>query len=141
MNPQDFSRKMVIVLREDLQSWQLTNTVGHIAAYLGNKMQQSFDTGASFTDKDGLLYPRNSQYPIVALKASVADIKNVLTTARMGNFIWIAFTQDMIDTTDVAELAQAFEKKNSADIDILGIGIFGTKDDLKKLTGKLALWK
>ncbi|MBI3442534.1 MAG: hypothetical protein HY007_02105 [Candidatus Sungbacteria bacterium] len=45
---QDFSKKMTVVLREDLASWQLTNTIGHIAAYLGNKMSEPFDTGEFF---------------------------------------------------------------------------------------------
>ena len=49
---QDFSKKMTVVLREDLVSWQLTNTIGHIAAYLGNKMSEPFDTGEAFVSKD-----------------------------------------------------------------------------------------
>lgn len=52
---QDLSKKITIVLREDLISWQLTNTVGHI--------------------------------------------------------------------------------------NILGIGLFGSKEELKKITGHLTLWK
>ncbi|MHB8652168.1 MAG: hypothetical protein ACYC8S_03475 [Minisyncoccota bacterium] len=56
---------MTIVVREDVASWQLTNTVGHIAAYLGNKMSVPFDTGEHFVSRDGTSFPRNSQFPVV----------------------------------------------------------------------------
>lgn len=139
--PQDFSRKIVVVLCEDLKSWELTNTVGHIAAYLGNKMEHNFDTGKHFQSKDGHLYPRNSQYAIVALKASKSDLKVLVAKLQTEKFLWIAYVQDMIDLMDDVELAHAMEQKISDEMDVLGVGIFATKDELKLLTGKLQLWK
>ena len=139
--PQDFSRKMSIVLRENLASWQLTNTVSHISAFLGNKLDQPFDTGKFFASEDGVNFPRNSQYGIVSLQASKEEIMNLTTKLSDSGLLWIAYTQDMIDLIDDEELIRTIGQKNSNDLDILGIGIFGTKEELKELTGKFKLWK
>ncbi len=138
---QDFSRKMSIVVRKDVASWQLTNTIGHIAAYLGNKMSEPFDTGKYFTAKDGVDFPRNSQFPIVVLRAPGAELKSLATKLPDSKLSWIAYVQEMIDMIDDNELGKALSAKSSEEMDILGIGIFGPKDRLKELTGTLQLWK
>ncbi|HEY9480762.1 MAG TPA: DUF2000 domain-containing protein [Candidatus Paceibacterota bacterium] len=138
---QDFSKKMTIVLREDLASWQLTNTIGHIAAYLGNKMEEPFDTGENFVTKDNLAIPRNSQFAIVALKASNEELKNLSGQLRNSVLSWIVYVQEMIDMIDDKELARSLSQIESDKLNILGIGLFGSKDELKKITGNLKLWK
>ncbi len=138
---QDFSRKMVIVIHEQLGSWQLTNTVAHIAAFLGNKMNQPFDTGTCFVSQDGLSFPRNSQYPIVALKASAPELRALMNNVVQSNLLWVIYTQDMIDLTDDQELAKRFAEKNSDAVQLLGIGMFGTKQELKPFTNAFPLWK
>lgn len=35
-NSQDFSKKVIIVVRKDLEGWQIANTIAHISAYLGS---------------------------------------------------------------------------------------------------------
>lgn len=141
MTQQDFSKKMVVILREDLTSWPLTNTIGHIAAFLGNKMKENFDTGASFQSQDGLNYPRNSQYAVVALKASERQLQELIKELRSKNLLWIAYVQEMIDMIDDGELAKALQLKPSEAMDVLGVGVFGDKAELKELTSKFSLWK
>lgn len=138
---QDFSKKMTIVLREDLASWQLTNTVGHIAAYLGNKMSDPFDTGEYFVSKDGENLPRNSQFAIVALKATKGELGDLVTKVRDADLLYIVYVQEMIDMIDDEELAQKLNTVEVNKLAILGIGIFGPKEQLKNLTGTLKLWK
>ena len=138
---QDFSKKMTIVLREDLTSWQLTNTIGHIAAYLGNKMPEPFDTGDYFVSKDVINFPRNSQFAVVALKATKSELKNLATKLRDIDLSWIVYVQEMIDMIDDEELAKKLNEIQADEMNILGIGMFGGKDQLKELTGSLRLWK
>ena len=138
---QDFSKKMTIVLRKDLASWQLTNTIGHIAAYLGNKMKEPFDTGENFVTKNGQTIPRNSQFAIVALKASIEELENLNSQIPSSGLSWIVYVQEMIDMIDDEELAKSLSQVESDKLNILGIGLFGFKDELKKITGNLKLWK
>ena len=138
---QDFSKKMTIVIRDDVQSWQLANTVGHIAAYLGNKMSEPFDTGKYFLSKDGVNLPRNSQFPIVVLRATKEELKSLLTKLPSPNLSWIVYVQEMIDMIDDEELAKALSAIRSDEMNILGVGIFGMKDKLKEPTGGFKLFK
>lgn len=132
---------MTIVVREDVVSWQLTNTIGHIAAYLGNKMSEPFDTGEYFVSQDNLNFPRNSQFPIVTLRATEAEIKSIVGKLRSSNLLWIAYVQEMIDMINDEELANALNSVPSEVMNILGVGIFGLKEELKDLTSGLKLWK
>lgn len=138
---QDFSKKITIVVREDLASWQLTNTIGHIAAYLGNKMKEPFDTGESFVTKDSVNIPRNSQFAIVVLKASVEELKKLNSQLPSSGLMWMVYVQEMIDMIDDEEIVKSLSQITSEDLNILGIGLFGSKDELKKITGNLKLWK
>ena len=137
---QDFTRKMVIVVRNDLPSWQVLNTVSHIAAYLGNKMKVPFDTGEWFMTHDGVRYPRNSQFPIIALTAEQEQLRLFLEAVRTAHIPHLAFIREMIETTNDAELQEMLSKKTEAEVEYLGVGIFGLNDILKPLTKDFKLW-
>lgn len=138
---QDFSKKMSIVIREDVASWQLTNSVGHIAAYLGNKMKESFDTGGHFISKDEVSLPRNSQFPIVTLRANAQELSVLAQALLKENMLQIIYVQEMIDEIDDEKLSEILRQKTFHEMNVLGIGIFGNVEELKKLTSGLKLWK
>ena len=138
---QDFSKKISIAVREDVASWQLTNTIGHIAVYLGNKMTEPFDTGKYFVSKDGVNFPRNSQYPVITLRVTNDEMNGLIQKLKNSNLLWIAYVQEMIDMIDDEELARALNEKEFKEMDVLGIGIFGSKGELKLFTDGFKLWK
>ena len=138
---QDFSRKMVIVVAKGLPMWQVLNTVAHCSAQLANKMKEPFDTGVSFDTKDGVAHPRNSQYAIVALSADSAELPTLASAVRASGLQHIGFFREMIETNDDAEIVTALAQKTEEQIEYLGVGIFGDKEAVGKLTKKFSLWK
>jgi hypothetical protein len=138
---QDFSRKIAIVIREDISSWKLTNVVGHIAAYLGNKIPVPFNTGEYFVSKDNLNFPRNSQFSIVVLRGTQEKIKNLVNKLQNSHLLWVAYIQEMMDLVDDEELANALSCIVGEEMNILGVGVFGLKEELKILTDGLELWE
>jgi hypothetical protein len=139
---QDFSRRMVIIVRKDIEAWQITNTISHCAAYLGNKMDTPFDTGTYFDSKDTVSLPRNSQYPIITKVAHTSDdLYDLFQNVKSSKILHIAFIKDMIDHSDDEELKKEISQKNAHDLDYLGIGIFGDNDEIKALTKKFSLYK
>ncbi len=138
---QDFSQKSVIVINPDLPPWQIMNTSGHIASFLGNKMRQPFDSGSHFSTKDGVNLPRNSQYPIVTLTASKTELKMLMDQVRSTDLLYIGYIPEMMDTTNDKKLAEMISGKTDNEIIYAGIGIFGPKDKVDLLTGKFPLWK
>ncbi len=138
---QDFTKKMAIVVRNDLESWQVLNTVAHCSAFLGNKIKESFDTGEPFLTSDNKPFPRNSQYPIVSLSAKAGQLPALLEQTRASGLLYIAFIREMIDTTVDQEIIDGLKNKTEAQTELLGIGIFGENEAVKTLTKKFSLWK
>ena len=138
---QDFSQKMVIVVRNDLPSWQVLNAAAHASAYLGNRLGQNFSTGEHFVSKEGTRYPRNAQYAIVVLSAKPGQLAGLAEQARNSKLEFISFVREMIETTDDAEIEATLSAKNDAEIDQLAIGIFGPKEEVGQITKKFSWWK
>jgi len=138
---QDFSKRFAIVVRHDLEPWQITNAIAHIAAKLG-RMAEQFDTGDSFTTKDGLSIPRNSQYPIIVLRAeNSGELQLLLAAVQIAKLPHLAFVREMLDLSDDAELEMALSKKTATEVEYLGIGMFGENQQVKQLTKSFGLWK
>lgn len=138
---QDFSKRFAIVVRHDLEPWQVTNTIAHIAAKLGRGIEP-FDTGDVFTTKDGVSMPRNSQYPVIVLRAGSSDeLRPMLTAVRAARLPYLAFVRQMLDLSDDAKLQKALGAKNESEVEYLGIGTFGENQQVKQITGGFGLWK
>jgi lysyl-tRNA synthetase class 2 len=138
---QDFDQKLVIVINPSLPNWQIMNTSGHIAAFLGNKMSAKFDTGSHFVTKDGTALPRNTQYPIVTLSATAAELKSLMSDVRNTNLLHIGYTSEMMETTDDKKISELIGSKTDDQVTFAGVGIFGSKHEIDTLTKKFPLWK
>jgi len=141
MIDQDLTKRMTVVLDNKLESWKLLNTVGHIAAFLGNKMDGKFDTGEFFETKDGVSYPRNSQYPLIALTASQDELKKFMGQVRESNMLYVAYIPEMVEYTDDERLIEKVSQKEDSEIELLGVGVFGDNDQVKELTKGFKLWR
>lgn len=141
VNKQDFNKRFAIILNKELAGWELTNTVGHISAYLGSKVGNTLQSKPEFETADGEMIPSNSQYPVVTFGANSTQFTNLLRKIIEAGTIYIAFTKDMIEFTDDKKLANAIKKQTINELQILGIGIFGDNTTLKGLTNKFSLWK
>lgn len=138
---QDFSKKIVIVVNRELEQWQVLNTVAHIAVYIGYKLGGDFGTGENFVTKDKIKHPRNSQYAIIVLKAKPGQLPNLMAKVRQSKLLYHGFIREMIETTDDAEITKILNNKNDAEIEYLGIGIFGPKGEVDSLTKNYQLWR
>jgi len=138
---QDFNRKIVIVVNRDLPSWQAMNTVAHISAYIGHKIHEHFDTGENFVTRDAANHPRNSQYAIVIASANLGQMSNLMAKVRASGLLYHGFIREMIETTVDEEVQQMLGQEDDADVEYLGIGIFGLIEEVDKLTKNYSLWK
>ena len=142
MSEQDFSRRLMIVVRKDLPGWQAANTVAHVSAYVGNKLGESFGTGKYFHTSDTVEFPRNAQYPIIIKRAnSNEQLQNLHEKVRASGLVHIGFVREMIDYTNDTELQKALERKTAAEVELLGVGVFGPNEEVNTLTKKFGLWE
>lgn len=141
MKEQDFSKKIVIVIDKTLEQWQVLNAVAHISAYIGHKLNDDFDTGDFFETKDAFKHPRNSQYPIIVLRAKPTQLPNLMTKVRESGLLYHGFIREMIETTDDTEIVDTLSNKNDDEINYLGIGIFAEIDKVNALTKSYQTWR
>lgn len=138
---QDFDRRISIVVNKELPAWQVLNAVAHISAYFGNKTGSNFDTGEFFTTRDGVDYPRNSQYAIIILSAKPDQLASFAGAVRSATDVQsMYFIREMIETTDDQKIIDTLQKKDANDVEFLGVGIFGENGRLKELTKHFRLW-
>ena len=138
---QDFSQRLVIVVRKDIEPWQITNTIAHIAAKVARTIPE-FESRESFITADNFAIPTNSQYPIIVLQTEgVEKLRSLLIEVRALNLPYLVYIREMIDFENDDELQAAFGDKKELEVEYLGIGMFGANDILKKLTQKFSLWK
>lgn len=138
---QDFSKRFAIVVRSDLEPWQIMNTLAHIATKLGRGVEY-LETGEKFITKDGFSIPRNSQYPIIVLRTKTSEeIRTLLHAIQETQLPYLAFIREMIDYTDDGELQSALNEKTASEAEYFGVGVFGDNETVKTLTKKFSLWK
>lgn len=130
----------MIVVREDLPSWQVMNTVAHVSGYLGNKIG-TFLSDEHFVTQDGLNHPRNSQYAIIILKNSEKGLRRFMQKVRSSGLLYHGFIREMIETTDDTEIQHIVGSKRDDQLEYLGIGLFGPIEQVNTLTQGMSLWK
>ena len=138
---QDFDNKIAIVVNKELEQWQVLSTVAHISAYLGHKLEDKFDTGDFFVTKDKVNHPRNTQYAIIVLRAKPGQLPNFMAKARDSGMLYHGFIREMIETTDDDEITKILASKTDSEIEYLGIGVFGPKNEVDALTKNYQLWR
>jgi hypothetical protein len=138
---QDFSKKIVVVVNKELEQWQVLNTVSHISAYIGHALENNFGTGELFVTKDDKNHPRNSQYPIIILRVKPLQLPNLMIKVRESGLLYHGFIREMIETTDDEQIANMLKVKDDAEIEYLGVGIFGNKEDVDSLTKNYQVWR
>jgi len=136
---QDFTKRMVLVVNQDIQNWQVANAASHMSAYLGRSINH-FDTGEYFETKDNQKYPRNTQYPIVIKVASSEELRALYSAAEDAKLSHHGFIQEMIETTNDTKIEKILAEKTTDDVVLYGVGIFGSDEKIKNLTDELELW-
>ena len=140
--PQDFENRIVLVVRGDIEGWQVANTVAHISAYIGNRLTERFGAGEFFVTKDDVNHPRNSQYPIIIKRArSNEQLQNLMQKVRDADVLYHGFMREMIDYNGDNDVQAHLGEKNDAEVEYLGIGVFGQNDAFNALTKKFGLWQ
>ena len=142
-NKQDLSKKLVTIINEEVTGWKLLNTVGHLGAMLGNTLEkEAIVSRPTFETKDGIKLPANSQYPLLAFSTTNSQLHTLMSIlSKRKDVKYLVYTMDMIDTGIDDKLAKIYSEKESKELYICGIGIFGKKDIVEKLTKKFSLYK
>jgi len=139
---QDFSRRIVAVVRKDLEPWRVANAVAHMQAIIGSRVPNKVLTSDDvFVGSDGLAIPRNSQYPIIIMRADEKELHKLHAKVKEQNLVHHVFIKEMQDTTNDKEIVETLKNQAMADTEFFGVSFYADNEVADKLTKGLQLWK
>lgn len=139
---QDFSKRIVTVVNKDLEPWQVANAVAHMDAIIGNELpKEELTSGDVFTDQAETHIPRNSQYPIIVMRAAEKDLHKLHKKVIEKKFTHHVFIKEMQDTSNDQEIIDALKAKTFDDTTFYGVSFIADHPSADRLTNGLQLWK
>lgn len=141
VDEQDYRFVMVINGKEDNMG-RLFNATGHaMAGLVAQAAKNEPLCFVDYKDKDGDIHPNISHFPVIALKAKNSNqIAKVREEAKLAGIVFSDFTDTMAVGTTQEQL-DATAGATAEDLNYLGLCLFGKTEELKKITGKLSLYK
>ena len=83
----------------------------------------------------------NPQHTImIKIATSDKELKHLSAAAKKQGLEVAEFTREMIETTDDKKVIAQTKEKNLADVEYLGVLIFGNKSEVNKLTTDFQLF-
>lgn len=139
---QDLTKRFVAVVNKDLEPWRAANAVAHMCTILGNELpKEQLVSGEFFVGEDGLAIPRNSQYPIIVMRADEKSLHKLYAKIKSHNLKHHVFIKEMQDTTNDQEIVDSLSHQSIAGTTFYGVSFFAPNELADELTRDLQLWK
>lgn len=135
-------RKIVCIVSEHLETWQVANIVGHLGIALGARKDQHLMGKEVLLDSSGVVHKGIARYGFIIKKGNPKSISEVINKGRENkNILLLDFPREMLETHHDDELADALSKKETSEIEYLATLLYGRADDVNALTKEFPLWK
>ena len=136
------SKIAVAVINEgaQLEEWQRLNTVAHLTAAFGARAGKQLLLQDEISTSDSQHIKLNIQHAIM-LKAgsSSHELMELASKAKEQGLEVAEFTREMIETTDDRKVIEWTKAKTLADVEFLGVLVFGKKSVVEALTKEFPL--
>lgn len=140
--PQDFSKRIIAVVRKDLEPWRVANTVAHMEAIIGNKIpHKDLTSGDYFVGADGVALPRNSQYPIIIMRGDEKDLHKLYKKVSQKGLKHHVFIKEMQDMTSDEEIVAVLQNQPIENTEFYGVSFFTDNETGDELTKDFQLWQ
>ena len=140
--PDEKSKRFIAILSKKAEIGRLMNALGHMTAGIaGGTARADEMCFLQYEDKDGGPHPNISHFPFIVLKADNSNkIRKVREEALARKILFSDFTTTMTVGTS-REQQDATRNTPEAELEYLGIVLFGQTEELKEFTGKFSLFK
>ncbi|MEB3966727.1 DUF2000 domain-containing protein [Streptomyces kunmingensis] len=129
--PPRFDTKIAVLLRDDLETWQRLNVTAFLVSGLGTQVPEV--VGEPYVDGDDTQYLPMFRQPVLVFEGG----KEVLTAAH-GKALQRAlpravFTSDLFATGNDTDNRAAVRAVASADLDLVGMAVYGPRNAVDKV--------
>ena len=133
------STKIVVVLREGLEPALAANAGVVLGLALGGRMENSL--AADGKDAGGGLHAGLNPHPVPTLVASAEQLRALKAGADERDLTVVGFNEVARRSRDYVEYLDALAATEPQDVEYVGVAVFGARNAVNKLTGKLALMR
>ncbi|WP_261818252.1 DUF2000 domain-containing protein [Vibrio gallicus] len=139
--PDENQKRYIAVLSKKMDIGRSFNVLGHLSVALSNKLDSTATQYVDYIDADGSCHPNMSHYPFIVLKGDNSNkIRKVREEALNRGITFTDFTNTMIEGGSLAQ-QQRTRETAEADLEYLGICLFGDTQTLREFTKKFSLYK
>ncbi len=124
----NLDKKIAIVVREDLLTWQKLNVTAFLASGFGTQDIM----GENYKDKSGKVYLPMSGQPILVYSANKEEMKAILAKAVNREIEISVYNEEMFSTNNDVDNRAMIEKYNTDEIEPVGLGLCGKKQHVDK---------
>jgi hypothetical protein len=132
-----FETKIVVVLREDLPSWQKLNMTAFLASGVAATAPESI--GEHYEDADATKYLPMFGEPVLVFGATAAELTRTLERALSRGVVPSVFTQDLFATGHDEANRAAVAAVPRTELDLSGLAFRTDRRDADKITKGLHL--
>jgi hypothetical protein len=126
-----FDTKIAVLLRDDLAAWQALNVTAFLVSAIGQRNPEVI--GEPYADADGTEYLPMFRQPVVALQASKDTLTRSCERAVSRDVALSIFTADLFRTGNDRDNRAAVRAVSRADLDLVGIAVFGPRATVDKI--------
>ncbi|MFJ4007076.1 DUF2000 family protein [Streptomyces sp. NPDC090023] len=129
--PLRFDTKIAVLLRDDLAPWQRLNVTSFLVSGLGSQVPEVI--GAPYEDADAVAYLPMFRQPVLVFEATKEVLRSAHTRALNRVLPRAVFTADLFATGNDTDNRAAVRAVPTADLDLVGLAVYGPKGGVDKV--------
>ena len=128
--PIRFDTKIAVLLRDDLAVWQRLNVTAFLVSGIAGTHAEVM--GEPYEDGDGTSYLPMFRQPVMVFEGSKEFMRTAHERALTRELECAVFTQDLFATGNDRDNRAAVKAVATADLDLVGIALYGPKNAVDK---------
>lgn len=139
--PDENQKRFVAVISKKVEVGRAVNVLGHLSVSLANQLSDGDAVYTDYRDLDGNVHPNISHYPFIVLRADNSNkIRKLRQEAFDKSIRFSDFTHTMVEGGSEVQ-QQTTKNTPEAELQYLGICLFGETETLRELTKKFSLYR
>jgi hypothetical protein len=129
--PVRFDTKIAVLLRDDLEVWQRLNVTSFLVSGIGSGNPEVI--GEPYLDADGTRYQPMFRQPVLVFEAAKETLATSYERAVARGATLSVFTVDLFATGNDRDNRAAVRAVPSAQLDLVGIAVYGPRNAVDKI--------
>ena len=130
--PIRFDTKIAVVLRDDLEVWQRLNVTAFLVSGISQRAPEVI--GEPYADADGTEYLPMFRQPVLVFTGGKEALAASHDRAVSRGLALAVFTADLFATGNDRDNRAAVRAVRAADLDLVGLAVYGPRNAVDKVT-------